>query len=191
MVHWLSGIAKCGNCGHGLRVLTNRGTYRAYLCQQCFGVTRAATALEEFVQAYIFEIVTKPKTLAAIAAASETDGDASQAYAQLQSLNLRRDQVRALIVEGTMPPEDGAALLSSLSVGIEAAERKVRESSVPRNIADVVSPDIEQRWASFSPARKREIADALVDVRVMSLNGRKSKKFLPEFVSVTPKGSEA
>lgn len=188
IVHWLSGVAKCGECGHGMRVLTNRGKYRNYFCPECMKVSRAANALEEYVQAHIFAIVSRPDVLTAIAAAAD-NGGGREALTHMEELTARRDSVRALVVAGTLPPEDGAVMLSALADEIAAADRAFRSLTMPRNVAEVVSADMPDRWESFTPARKREIADALVDVVVLSMHGRKSRSFDPTTVRVTPKGS--
>lgn len=189
VMHWLSGVAKCGECGHGLRVLTNRGAYRTYLCPDCFKVARSAPALEAHVEGFIFELVRRPDILNQIAAANDSGEKSKAAVSRSVELVARRDSIRELIVSGQLPAADGAAMLSALSADIESAERAVRSIAMPRNIADVISADLAESWDSFSPARKREIADALLDVRVLSMNGRKSRKFLPEFVEVRPRGA--
>lgn len=187
IVHWLSGVARCGECGMGMRVTVNRGTWRTYVCGGCTRTAKAADALEEYVAAHIFAIVARPDTLAAIAAGSDA-GPAQSAVDLLGTLTARRDNVRSLVVAGTMPPEDGAAMLSALSGEIDAAEKAVRSIVLPRTLSDVVTPDLQERWQSFSPARKKEVASALVDVTVLSMHGRKSRTFDPATVLVTPKG---
>lgn len=189
VVHWLSGVAKCGECGAGLRVLTNRGKYRNYVCPSCMGVSRSADGVEAVAEAYIFAIVERPDVLTAIAQASDM-GQGRETFARLDELSARRDNIRALVVAGTLPPDDGAAMLSALAGEIEEADRAVRSLTLPRNVADVVTPDLRERWQSFSAARKREIADALVSVTVLSMHGRKARTFDPSTVRVTPKGVE-
>jgi DNA invertase Pin-like site-specific DNA recombinase len=187
IVHWLSGVATCGECGSGMRVLTNRKKYRYYTCQNCMKVARTANGVEALVEQYIFAIVRRPDTLSAIAAASESF-DGQGLVSRLDELTARRDNVRDLIVTGALPAEDGAAMLLTLAGDIESAERALREMTLPRNVADVVSSDLPERWHTFTPARKREIAAALVDVKVLSMHGRKSRVFDPESVQVNPKG---
>ncbi len=188
--HWLSGVARCGECDGIMRVLVNRGTHRSYVCatRGCMRVSRTATPLEDHVAAYIFAIVSKPEILAAIAA-NRDDGAGREAVARLDELTARRDNVRSLIVAGTMPAADGGEMLTTLSGDIERAEKILRTIALPRNVADVVTADLATRWDTFSPARKREIADALLDVTVLSMNGRKARTFDPTTVSITPKGA--
>ena len=190
IVHWLSGVAKCGLCGSGMRVLTNRGRFRNYVCPGCMKVSRAAGPLEEFVAEHVFGIVEQPQVLAAIASAHES-GEGSEVVAHLDELTARRDGIRALMVSGQVSPEDGAAMLSALGTEIADTEAKVRSLTVPRNVADLVTSDLRDRWESFTPARKREVADALLDVTVQSMNGRKSSRFDPTTVTVSPKGKAA
>lgn len=188
VVHWLTGIMKCGECGAGMRCQMNRGTYRHYLCPKCFKVSRAAKPLEDYVATFVLEIVKRPDLLAAIASAADTGTAAADAIARLDELTARRENLRALMVSGALPPEDGAAMLVTLGTDIDAAELSVKSLAVPRNVADVVTADLAEHWDDFTPARKREIADALLDITVLSMNGQKSRTFRPESVRVLPKG---
>jgi len=188
VVHWLTGILKCGECGAGLRCQVNRGKYRHYLCPKCFKVSRAAKPLEDYVATFVLEIVKRPDLLAAIASAADTGTAAADAIARLDELTARRDNLRGLMVSGALPPEDGAAILVTLSTDIDAAALAVKSLAVPRSVADVVTADLADHWDDFTPARKREIADALLDVTVLSMQGQKSRTFRPESVRVLPKG---
>lgn len=187
VVWWLSGVAKCGRCGAGMRHLKNRGRYGNYTCMKCYRTCRAADKLEGLVEQVIFRLVRRPDTLAAIAAANDTGSAAADTVARLDELTARRDNIRALIVAGTMPPEDGAAMLAQLGADIQAADEAVKRVALPRNVADVVTPDLEAHWGTFSPARKREIADALLDITV--LPAPKGHVFDPQYVLVQPKGT--
>jgi site-specific DNA recombinase len=189
VVHWLSGVAKCGECRSGMRVLVNRKTYRTYICAKCFKVARTADGLEALVEAYIFEIVQQPETLSLIASSGDSVEIAKAAVARLDELMARRENIRSLVVLGTLSAEDGSAMLSALAMDICVAEDAVRAIALPRNVADVVTPGLPAAWQFFTPARKKEIADALVDVTVLSMNGRKTKSLQRESVVVRPKGA--
>lgn len=188
LTHWLTGMARCGACGTPLSCHYNRGR-RAYNCDTCGKVSRAADPVETMVETYIFEIVNRPDILAAIAKANDTGDAAVEASANLDKLTARRDEVRKLVTTGALPAEDAAAILRDLAHEIEQAQAKVTEIAVPRRLADVIAADIETKWETFSAARKRTIADALLDVEVLPLNGRKTRRFLPEYVRVSPKGA--
>ena len=190
LVHWLSGVAKCGECGSSMRSLVNRGTYRHYACQKpgCMKVSRAANALEDYVAEYVFAIVENPDAIAAIAGSSD-DTPVREALVRLDELGARRANIRSQMAAGSLLPEDGSAVLALIVQEIESTEKALRSMTLPRNVADVVTPDMRSKWESFSPARKRAVTGALVDVRVLSMHGRKTRHFLPEFVSVTPKGA--
>lgn len=188
VVHWLSGVARCGLCGgnmRGRRINTGR---RIYECRQCAKVTRTAAPLEQYVAEHVFAYVRRPDILAAIAAASSTGDQGGEAIARLDELTARRDNVRRLMATGALPAEDAAAVLHDLAAEIDTADRAVRSLVVPRNLADVITPNLEDAWHAFSPGRKREIAAALLDVTVLSMNGRKSNAFDPETVRIMPRG---
>lgn len=187
VVHWLSGIAQCGVCGSRLRVLINRHRYRTYTCfaAGCMKVGRAAGPLEDYVAEHIFAVSERPEIVAATSTTGNDDG-ALAAAAELDALILRQDEVRRLVASGTYSPEDGAPILALLRTDIQAAQERLQAVALPRRAADLDLQDLRLRWEAYSPARKREIARALVKVEVLSMNGRKTRKFDPAFVRVSP-----
>lgn len=188
VVHWLSGVAKCGECSHPLRVLTNRGKYRTYTCVQtgCMKVSRTAGPVEDYVREVLFVLLENPTILAA---ASGADGDdaVQAALAEVDGLTARRDTVRTEIARGHLSAADGAAILSALCESIERAEEHLRAVSLPRRAEDLDLSGLRDRWEGLSPARKRAVADALLSVTVLSMHGRKARTFDPATVRVEPR----
>ena len=188
VVHYLSGVARCGECGHPMRVLTNRGRYRSYVCVErgCHKVSRTAGPLEEYVRDVIFALVGRPDFLALAAAMSEKASPLQAALAEVEELTARREKLRDLVTSGGLPPEDGAVMLRDLAVRLEDAERRAREVALPRSVVDLVPADLPERWDDLEPGQQREVALALVDVVVLKMN-RKAHTFDPSTVRVTPR----
>ena len=189
LVHYLSGVARCGECGSAMRVLTNRGRYRTYVCMQrgCHKVSRTAGPLEEYVRDVILALVARPDFLSLAAAMSEDTSPLQAALAEVEELTARRDKVRDLITSGSLPPEDGALMLRELASRLEDAQRQARDVALPRSVADLVPADLGERWDELEPGQQREVALALVDVVVLSMEGRKAHVFDPSTVRVTPR----
>lgn len=188
VVHWLSGVAQCGECKSKLRVLTNRGKYRHYTCVRpgCMKVSRTAGPVERFVQEVIFALLDNPTVLAA-ANGQQGDDAVDAAMDAVQVLTARRDEVRGQVVAGALSASDASAILVALGDEIVRAEEKVRALSLPKRAADLDLDGLRDRWEDLSPARKRSIADALVTVEVLSMHGRRSNRFDPATVLVRPR----
>ncbi len=188
VVHWLSGVAVCGECGKPMRVLTNRGKYRSYTCVRpgCMKVSRTAGPVEEYVQAVLFALLDNPLVLSAVSGRSSDDAVVA-AMDQVDALTARRDSVRVEVTSGRLSAVDGAVILTALGDEITAAEEQLRAVSLPRRAADLDLSGLRERWAGMSPARKRAVADALVSVEVLSMHGRKARVFDPATVRVQPR----
>lgn len=188
VVHWLSGVAKCGECGSPLRVLTNRGKYRSYTCVQagCMKVSRTAGPVEDYVREVLFVLLDNPTVLAA-ATGAEGDDAVQRALADVDELTTRRDAVRAEIASGGLSATDGAVILATLGDEIEQAEERLRAVSLPRRAEDLDLTRLRHRWDGMSPARKRAVASTLLSVTVLSMHGRKARKFDPATVRVEPR----
>lgn len=187
VVHYLSGLATCSECGGGLRVVFTRGR-GAYSCRTrgCMKVSRAVEPLEDYVRDVVLAIVANPQTMSAIAAQRDDGGAARAAAERVEELTARRDRVRAAMVDGSLPVEDAGAVLRGLADELEAAEREARAAILPRELADVVPSDLATRWDDLEPAQRREIVAALADVVVHPMETKRGRVFDPRTVSITP-----
>lgn len=190
IVHYLSGLARCGACGGPLRVVPTRGR-PAYSCRSdgCRKVSRAAEPLERYVRDVVLEIVGSPAHMAAIAAQRDDGGAARAAADRVEELTARREQVRAAMANGSLPVEDAAAVLRDLSADLEAAEREARAAIMPRELADIVPADLPDRWDDLEPAVLREVVHSVCEVVVLPMTQKRGRTFDYDSVSITPRAT--
>jgi hypothetical protein len=149
-------------------------------------VSRTAGPVEDYVREVLFVLLDNPTVLAA-ASRAEGDDAVQDALVAVDELTARRDAVRAEITCGRLSPADGAVILSTLSDDIHQAEERLRAVSLPRRSQDLDLTQLRDRWDEMSPARKRAVADALLSITVLSMRGRKARRFDPATVRVEPR----
>jgi DNA invertase Pin-like site-specific DNA recombinase len=185
--HFLSGLAQCGECGGPMRVLTNRGRYRSYVCfsRGCFSVSRTAAPLEAMVRDAVIELAARPAIRKAIAKSKAGDQSSETAWAEIESLTNRLEEVRNAIANGTMTVAFAAPIAADLEAKIEDTRKRAEKVKLP-SLPDVDRATLGDTFDGMEPGQKRAIASAFVDVVV--LKAPKSPKFNPEFVRITAKG---
>ena len=190
VVHFLSGVARCGACGGPLRVVPTRGR-PAYSCRTdgCRKVSRNAGPLEDYVRDVVLGVWGDPAAMAAIAAQRDDGGAARTAADRVEELTARRDRVRAAMADGSLPVEDAAAVLRDLAGDLEDAEREARAAIMPRHLADIVPANLPAVWDDLEPTARREIVDALATVVVHPMTQKRGRTFDYDSVSITPRAS--
>lgn len=182
--HLLSGIAICGHCGERLRgaAAHQYGTKkqpRSYACQSCFKVRRKADAVDEVVEAVVIARLERPDAADLFAGDSDAMNRALEEKATIEArLDLLADQFADGAITGAQLERATARLRPKL---VDAEARVVAASPSPE-YAELVGPDVRERWAAQSLDRKRAVIDALMTVTVMPSGAGRS--FSPEQIRV-------
>jgi len=162
-VRWLlSGLAECGVCGAGLRVI--RGRY--YRCPSCYRVARSIAWLDGYVTEVVVTILEDPETLRMLTTQSGADA-LRQAMAAEAGKRAELDAVAAEVVAHRMTAAMAARIEAGLLPQVEAAAERVRALSAAGPVLGVAGPDARQLWETLSLEQQRAVTRALVVVRVL------------------------
>lgn len=161
----LSGIAVCGVCGSGLRRQKNNG-YENYICKANFCAARKITLLDEWVEEAVI------RRLESQELAIQIDGDDSgyQAVAdELRALRQRFDGFAEAAAAGELTPAALARVEARLQPQIEATEARLRRLVSSPMAARMAGGGARERWERLSMRDRRDLLQALVQVRVFPL----------------------
>jgi site-specific DNA recombinase len=186
--HLLTGIARCGECGAPVRIISGyrpNGTHRVrYGCAKSHCVQRAAEPVDTMIERLIIARLSQPDILAVLADTTQ-DTEAQEAATEVARLRAKLARARALVDADRLSLESLADLESRTLPRIAEAERKARPRHVPGAVLDVAGPDAAARWSALAMTQRRVIVKALVDVRIhRTARGNQYTAFDPESVKV-------
>lgn len=180
--HLLTGIARCGVCGNGARVLKQRESYHAYICTPGFHVARKQQWVDDFVTAVVIERLSRPDALDLLA--GPDDEEAKGARAEAAALRARLDAFYDQAAGGELTPQGLARIEATLLPQIDAADRRARRVAVAPVVAQVAGPRAAEVWQELPIAARREVIRELLDVKI--LPGRQGiRTFDPKTVRIT------
>jgi site-specific DNA recombinase len=186
----LTGIAKCGKCGRGVRVLvypSRRGKpekRRAYVCGHCHGISRNMESVDRMIIRLVTERLAKPDAKKIF---NPEPDPALEAKAE--SLRAQLDVAAHLFAAGDI---DGQQLrLITADVRPQLEEVKDRLRPVIVDLSDLATPDIAKRWDSIPLERQRAVVDLLYDITLLPRGKNAPRRFAPESVRALPKGEDS
>jgi DNA invertase Pin-like site-specific DNA recombinase len=187
--HLLTGIARCGECGAPVRMISGyrpNGTHRVrYGCSANHCVQRAAELVDLMIEKLVIGRLSQPDVLAELAEATR-DTEAQEAAAEVARLKAKLAQARAMVDADRLSLESLADLESRTLPRISEAERRARPRHVPGAMLEVAGPDAAARWATLPMTKRRAIVKALLDVRIHRTARGNQHSFDPSAIQVRP-----
>ncbi len=183
----LSGLAKCGVCGSGMRVLIAGKDGRksdSYTCFAGYHVRRSREGLEALVTGLVTARLARPDAAALLSRTD--DGQAQEAADKAAALRARLDTAADAYAEGTIDGPQLTRITAKLRPELEKWQQISRASSTAPDLLDLAGPDIADRWESLPLARKRGVIDLLLDISVLPATRHGGHNlFDPESVRIT------
>ena len=184
--HLLSGIARCGVCGHPLYVLSNRGR-PSYQCTAagCFKVARLVTKIDDYVLSTLVQLLGEQGDR--IVAADTQDWAAlAEARGELAALRTRLDSFVDQGADGALSPGAVARVEARLTPQIHTAERRVRGLLVPSALQGIdLAQGAQAAVDGMDLPRIRRLIAAFLDIRVDPV-GRGKRTFDEGSVRIKP-----
>ena len=191
-VHLLSGIARCGLCGHTLHSRPGRNGTRSYVCPKdlggCAKIRIKSDDIEQDVVGRLFAGLNAGELTAEPTNAADPT---SVAEVELETLKTRMDSLGDMVVAGTMSPTAFASAAS-------AAERRMGElqqvlAAAPMRATErrmrAEALDLLKTWEELATPKRRQAIQALavgITVGPAIVRGRHS--YDPARVSVSYAG---
>lgn len=181
--HLLSGIALCGECSTPMRVLTNRGKYRSYVCAQrgCMKVTRTAGPLEGHVVETLLALL---EDVTPDGAGTDGSPELARARDEVAALEQRLAGFTDSAADGDLSPASLARIEQRLTPQIRQARARVRDLARPSGIDAEVLDDPRAWWDAATMQGRRALLRS--SLRVVVGKAPKTRTFDPAHVAVTP-----
>ncbi|KUI48420.1 hypothetical protein AU198_20835 [Mycobacterium sp. GA-1199] len=183
--HLLTGIARCGVCGSGMRY-SNPPSHRSragrYLCQKRTCVGRRADAVDLLVEETILERLGRPDARKLFADAG--DDAAVKAVEEADTLRKRLASFLNEAAEGNLSAASLAALEATLQPQIDAAEAKVRATGTSPLVAKLAGPDAREQWKQFSVKDRRAVVASLLDITINKAVHGNTRRFDPRDLDI-------
>ncbi len=158
----LTYIAMCGECGGPMVRLKPRG-HDMYTCVENLCTARQIEGVDRLVTEALLQRLESPDVLEMLAGG---DQSAEDAFAAARMLRERLDGFIDQAADGALSPQALARIEAKLRPQIVAAERRARASFNSPLVAEVAGPQARERWESLEMPQRRELARALVEVRI-------------------------
>jgi site-specific DNA recombinase len=174
----LTGIAKCGKCGRGVRLLISHNNGRArrsYVCGHCHGISRNMESVDRLITGLVTRRLAKPDAKELFISAPDP-ALVTEAEVLRAKLNLVADQFTADEIDG----EQLRRITATLRPRLKEIEAKLRPVVV--DLEDLVSPDIAERWENIPLARRRAVVDFLLDITLLTRGKDAPRRFDPNSV---------
>lgn len=195
----LTGIARCGrqDCPGRMRVsgvgpaAAARNKRRpTYECRHCMRVARRIEPVDAMVERLVVARLSEPDIMSALAGPDD-DHTVRAGTEDAARLRGKLDELEAAWGADELTLTEYKRLRDRVQPQLDDAERRARPRSVPPAVADMAGPDAGDRWKAASIASKRIVVDALVEVTILPIEGRRTRTFDPASVRVERKGASA
>lgn len=185
----LSGIARCGRCGGSMvvnvgnsRPITNRDRQRkpAYVCKECYRVTRNMAKVDEVVEGVVLARLARPDALSALVTG---DADAAEcARNAADELEARLSLAADEFAEGNITADQLRRITGKLRPQIDAERAKVTAALASPELAAFTGPDVAARWDGAVLDVKRRIIEMLCSITILPAG--RGARFDPELIRI-------
>jgi site-specific DNA recombinase len=185
--HLLTGIARCGLCGGGMRVIpaqvqkSGKRIPKRYGCRDCFRITRKQADVDAVVEALVVGRLSMPDALSAIA--SGDPGRAEQLHGQIEAAEARLAIAADGFADGDLTGDQLRRVTAKLRPQVEAWRDELAACAPRPGLVDLAGLDAEAKWATASIDVRRSAVETLVSVRILPQGVGRS--FDPETVEIT------
>jgi len=180
----LTGIAKCGKCGAGVRVILgprrrNDKTEKrkAYVCGKCHGISRNV----ESVDRLIIKLVTRRLAMPDAKAIFTPEPDLLL-VTEANRLRSKLEFVAGQFAKDEISGDQLTHITGMVRPKLQAIEAQLRPATV--DLSDLATPDIAKRWKDIPLERQRAVVDFLLDITLLPRGKDAPRRFDPESVKV-------
>ena len=160
---WLTGVLTCSLCGHELVGSVAKGGHR-YWCATprggCGKITVSAARIEDYVEQLILGYLTRPDVLRELSAVASSD-NVDRARTEAADDEAQLAELARLWAAKTVSTPEYLAARKDIEARLSQWHDIIR-AATPGSVRSLLTADdIPARWASYSPADRREVARAV------------------------------
>jgi site-specific DNA recombinase len=173
----LTGIAKCGKCGAGVRVLIShsKGSRRSYACGKCHGISRDVDSVDRLIVKLVTRRLAMPDARAIFVPEPDT-----LLMAEANRLRTKLEFVAGQFARDEITGDQLTVITSTIRPKLQSIEAQLRP--VPVDLSDLAMPDIAKRWKDIPLERRRAVIDFLLDITLLPRGKDAPRRFDPNSV---------
>jgi DNA invertase Pin-like site-specific DNA recombinase len=163
--HLLTGLAICGECGHGMGSMSRKsGKGSGYICKTCFSVSRTMAPTDEFVINVIATLLARPDAAVVLA---KPRPDVSGLTEEVNRLRARIAQAESDYDEGLIDARRMKAAIERANARLAEVDVKLLSANANRALDGLVGKaDARDRFLALSLDRQRKVIDTLAVVTI-------------------------
>jgi DNA invertase Pin-like site-specific DNA recombinase len=184
--HLLTGIARCGKCGHtvGTGAKARVGSI-VYTCKHCHGVSRLAAEVDNWVVWRVANALAQPDAWRALMRGNPAAS--ADLREQESALRARLDVLAAEFADGVLTRSQLHTATIRIKRQLARIEPQLYGPDPHRYFGDVLdAQDPRVAFNALTQDRQRELIEAMVTVTIMPIGHGGSKVFDPLMVEVLP-----
>ncbi|MBF6558315.1 MAG: recombinase zinc beta ribbon domain-containing protein [Acidimicrobiales bacterium] len=170
----LSGLLRCGRCGHRL-YSAPRKTTRRYVCDSspdkggCGRMTVVAAPLEEFIADIVLFRLDTPALANALAGKAAHDEDTTRLMEEISDDREQLDELAALYGKRQLPMSEWITARTIIEDRMKATERRLRRATNTSQLSAVIGHggELRSQWASLNLDRQAAIVRCVLDHAVI------------------------
>lgn len=180
----LSGLLRCGRTGCGEPMFSHaqlakrpdadgkRKKYMQYICHRCHGCSLRSVHADELVEAVVLERLSDTRIVDALRVSPNT----APVMDEISKLRSARENVTALLVDGTLSRREAREQLTTLGARLDVAQNRLAAMRRQSPLTDLaLARSIPGRWAKLSiPDKRRIIAELGMELTVAP--GRRGRR---------------
>ncbi|WP_139812906.1 recombinase family protein [Prescottella equi] len=181
--HLLSGIAKCGVCGAGMRYFGPKSLKTPrYICEKSSCVGRRVDRVEALATQVLFEYMGRPGAAEFFFGGISVDSE--DATHELQRLRQRLDQAADLFADGEIDHIQLARVRRKLNPRIAEIEAKLHPTPRSPILERLVGPEPESRWIELTIREQREAIRLVLDITIDRSTAKCARTFNPRDMKI-------
>lgn len=162
----LSGLARCGVCDgpmYGSPVGTRGERWMAYRCRK-YHVTRRMDAVDEYVEAVVEGILTRPDTARRL----QPEVDVAELQREVVDQRNRRDALAAMLTDGIMSPAVVREQAAKITARIKDLDATIQAATGDNPaLAIALADDVRAAWQAAPLKVKRRIMAQIMVVKIL------------------------
>ena len=183
--HLLTGVARCGKCGHYLSASYHTDGRIIYRCTKCHGVSILAENVVPIVYGIVSGRLAAPDAVDLLRAELHDEAEAEALRIEASTLTARLDEIADERADGLLTGQQARRATERIEAKLAAVRARQTDQERLRVFDGLPlgQPDVADAIKALSPDRFRAVLDVLATITVAPV-GKGGKTFQPERVQV-------
>ena len=184
--HLLTGVLRCGACGHHLSGMLTATAALSYRCKECLGVSVRGEHVEPLLLALLTGRLAQPDAIDLLRAELHDDAEAESLRLQANTLTTELDNIGIERADGLLTGRQAKIATDRINEKLAAVTARQTDQERLRVFDGLPlgEPDVADAIEALSPDRLRAVIDVLMTVTIAPVGRGGGRAFNPERVQV-------